>query len=341
RVGAAWNVRGHGKTAVRVGVGRFFLRDALGTSGALVNNPPFSITRVGIRALDSAAEPCEGCLTPAAGFPGYGRDPRSRVPSNWQWNATLEQEVWRNAILELSYVGSRGLNMGRTVDVNAIPSADRNGNGVSDRLDYARVGVGGSAAAAALRPFGVFGDVQITQAQTSGRSIYHGLETQLRGRFGHGSQFQASYTFAKTIADNFLNGTFATTISDPERPDLDRGLPGYSRKHVFNASAILDLPAFKGGSAFAQGVLCGWQISTIVAAASGSPITVYPYGSPPSDLNGLSGTGSWGTERPNRVLGEPCRATGGNKQQWLNPAAFTLAGFELGHFGDSGTGVCE
>src|SRR5262249_5601072 len=43
----------------------------------------------------------------------------------------------------------------------------------------------------------------------------------------------------------------------------------------------------------------------------------------------------------NRVVGEPCRAGGGNKQQWLNPAAFTLTGFELGAFGNSGTGVCE
>lgn len=41
------------------------------------------------------------------------------------------------------------------------------------------------------------------------------------------------------------------------------------------------------------------------------------------------------------AAGEPCRATGGRKEQWLNPRAFTLDGFELGTFGNAGRGICE
>jgi hypothetical protein len=41
------------------------------------------------------------------------------------------------------------------------------------------------------------------------------------------------------------------------------------------------------------------------------------------------------------VPGEPCRATGGPREQWLNPDAFTLDGFELGTIGDGGRGTCE
>jgi hypothetical protein len=337
RLGVAWDIRGNGKTALRAGAGRFFLRDGLTASLPLSDNPPFTISRIGIRALDTAAEPCEGCLSSPAGFPTFGRDPNGRVPSNWQWNVTIQQQVWRNAILEVSYVGSRGLDMGFLADVNAVPSGDRNGNGVSDRLDYVR-----ADGAAALRPFGVFEDVNINQARTSGRSIYHGLETQVRARFGHGSQLQASYTFSKTIAHTNLTVPVATMASDPERPDQDRGPSPYSRPHIFNASVILDLPTFAGGSAFARNVLGGWQVATIVAAASGSPLTINIY-YPIPNIVGVSGTGKGTafTQRPNRVVGQPCRAMGGRKEQWLNPSAFTLTNFELGSFGDAGTGICE
>ena len=41
------------------------------------------------------------------------------------------------------------------------------------------------------------------------------------------------------------------------------------------------------------------------------------------------------------MAGQPCRATDGPKEQWLNPNAWTLTGFELGTFGDSGRGVCD
>ena len=40
------------------------------------------------------------------------------------------------------------------------------------------------------------------------------------------------------------------------------------------------------------------------------------------------------------MAGQPCRATSGPKEQWLNPNAFTLDGFQLGSVGDSGRGVC-
>jgi hypothetical protein len=41
------------------------------------------------------------------------------------------------------------------------------------------------------------------------------------------------------------------------------------------------------------------------------------------------------------VEGQPCHASGGLPEQILNPAAWTLVGFQLGTFGNSGRGVCE
>ena len=76
-----------------------------------------------------------------------------------------------------------------------------------------------------------------------------------------------------------------------------------------------------------------------MVAASGSPLTIFT--GFVLDVGEVSGTGLRFNQRPNRVAGEPCRATGGRREQWLNPAAFTLAGFELGTIGDAGRGICE
>ena len=39
--------------------------------------------------------------------------------------------------------------------------------------------------------------------------------------------------------------------------------------------------------------------------------------------------------------GVSCQASGGPKEQILNPAAFTLTGYQLGTIGDAGRGICH
>jgi hypothetical protein len=41
------------------------------------------------------------------------------------------------------------------------------------------------------------------------------------------------------------------------------------------------------------------------------------------------------------VEGQPCHASSGPAEQILNPDAWTLTGFQLGTFGNSGRGICE
>ena len=41
------------------------------------------------------------------------------------------------------------------------------------------------------------------------------------------------------------------------------------------------------------------------------------------------------------MFGRSCHASGGAPEQVIDPAAFTLTGFELGTFGNSSTGVCD
>jgi hypothetical protein len=58
-------------------------------------------------------------------------------------------------------------------------------------------------------------------------------------------------------------------------------------------------------------------------------------------VNGPAGTGFTDNQRPNLVAGQPCRASGGRPEQILNPAAFTLTGYQLGTNGNSPRSVCE
>ena len=267
-------------------------------------------------------------------MPANGRETRGKVPSNWQWNVTVQHEVFKNTTLELAYVGNKGLDITRKVDLNQVPA--------ESRLAYVRAS-GNGGAQAALRPFGVFGDARITLHDHSGSSIYHGLQTQIVSRFGNRSQFQASYTWSRMIDDataDVGNALSQLSVTDSSQLDLDRGLSPQSRKHVFNASLVLNGPSLEGRSASTRRLLGDWQFSSTMFASSGQPITVY-VGNVPGITNGPAGTGFADNIRPNVVPGVSCRGDGRTPEAWLNPAAFTLAGYRLGTSGNAGRGICD
>lgn len=338
RVGLAWDLFGDGKTAIRSGLGQFYLRERLTPLLSIATNPPFVTTLSGVRRLDTTAEPCAGCFGSSLGAPTRGREVDFKTPYSWQWNVMFQHEVFRNSTIEVGYVGNYGYDLLKIHVANQVLSGDTDGNGVDDRLQFVLTQGG----APALRQFGVFGNNNIGLWDHSGRSRYHSLQTQFITRFGRGSQFQTSYTLSRSRANFAMtdSGQLAanTTRLDNQNPDLDWGRPETGRTHIYNASLILLLPALEGRSAGVRNVLGGWELTTIVGAGSGQPFTAFT-GTLPGLNGGPSGTGFNDNHRPNRTS-EPCRADGGLDEQIINPAAYTLNGFRLGTIGSAGRGDC-
>jgi hypothetical protein len=343
RVGVAWDVHGDGKTAVRAGIGQFFLRERLSPTLALAaQNPPFVQTISGARVFDSNVSPCSDCFNITRGVPTQGRAVDQKTPNNWQWNIMLSREILRNTTLDIGYVGNYGYDQLRAVNANQVVFGDVNHNGVDDRLEFAR----SQPANIALRPFGVFNNNNnIAFWDHSGESKYHSLQTQLVSRLGRGSQLQVSYTLARHRANVALTDSGQgleqdTSPLDVQNPDLDWGRPSVARTHIFSSSFVWMLPVFENAAGLKKTFLGDWEVSAIVGAATGQPLNIRT-GTIPGLNGGPSGTGYTDNQRPNRT-GESCDPpSGAPDEQIINPAAFTLNGFQLGANGTAERGDCD
>lgn len=105
--------------------------------------------------------------------------------------------------------------------------------------------------------------------ETTGNSDYNSLQASLEKRFSRGLQFQAAYTFSKSIdnASSFEN------IVNPFDPRKSRSLSLFHAAHRFVFSPVWELPIPKH-EGFTGKVVNGWQVSGIVTYQTGFPIRI-------------------------------------------------------------------
>jgi hypothetical protein len=324
RIGIAWDPRSDGKTSIRAGVGQFYQRERLTNYLQLATNSPFSVSAGGTRALSGAVAP--GSLTSSAS-PSWGMDPTDTMPNTWQWNLTVERELYRDSKLELAYVGNRGGNILAYKDVNAVLPGNR--------VDFALLNGNNDRFATS------FGG--INYAQWSAHSTYNALQALYRTRV-KALDAQFAYTWSKSLATTDItnSGTTGATssITDVSNPNMDYGPTPINRKHVFTSNIVYTLPVLAGRAAPMRFVLGGWEAGAILGYASGPSQTIFGLnGGATNAPGGIQGTGTNTNQKPNLVLSD-CRAHGGPKFQWYNPAAFTLDHYQIGTFGNERTGSC-
>jgi hypothetical protein len=182
--------------------------------------------------------------------------------------------------------------------------------------------------------------VGIIAEDTVAKSNYNSLQALFEKRFSHGLQFQASYTWSKTM-DNA--SSFEDTLN-PFNFNATYGLSKYDARHRFVFNFVWDLPVPKY-SGFKGKLLDGWEISGIETLQSGFPIRITSQ----ADNELLDSTFDFeAVGEPNLVAPFHTQDIRKNGGLAFNPALFDnniqsaadLTGVPLGSIGTSPRSIC-
>ena len=339
RIGIAWDVFGNGRTSVRAGAARGF--DVLFGNLALLQLPP-QIQAENRESNACSLSPSPAwCANATGGNPlapssdirfntigflaGGGllpvlplttqTDPlvaraasgnfvtNEKASETWTWSLSVEQQFWKDWVVEARYVGTRGLFLPMQRQLNTgvpvyftnpglqlpvfvkmsdVPTSFPASAPTLSGFDAARST--GTSSSRILSPYGFGG--ALTEFTYDGISTYHGGSIRLERRFSKGLLIQSSYTYSRTI-DSGENELF-TSFLNPRRlfnqTDVhsSRGLSGIHRKQKYALTWVYELPKYKGDSAIVRGFLSGWSWAGSYLAESGQPVTVQAF----RDING-------------------------------------------------------
>lgn len=346
RVGLAWDVKGTGRTAVRLGFGRYMSRsNVIEDLLRMVANPPWTTAVSAGSGWNGAGTTLANCPTcrsldtinpglrtnvagvnPNAGFNAV--DVNFRPPESYQWNLTISHQILKDTTLEASYIGNHGLHIWRrNVNVNDIPIGQVckgpacDGSTRDARLQISRASLGvtsnpafGDLAGQLIADNRVLRNIgAITTDQSTGNSSYHAMQLWLNRRFSDRLAFQAAYTWGHAISDVALT-SFTNTTSDPFNFKSDKGDADLDRRQTFVGNVVYVLPNFRNWGKAAETLLGDWQLNAIVSHFGATPIDIT------TGANTL-GTASAVGQRPN-YTGAPLYIDGPDSTKHLNPLAF-------------------
>lgn len=256
------------KNVIRAGAGRFYTRLGVSDSVFLGGNPPLqptvSITRGSVDNPGGTA----GSVFPLV---ITTQDKVFKNPEAWTWNAMFEREVGFDTLVEVGYVGRRGLHGQRERNINQLPinTCPANQPGFTGGCAFINPNntALGRFSPDALRPYKGYGLIRLTNNEAN--SLYHGLQVSANRRFNDGLLFGAAYTYSKSWDDGSAQRQVVPNAFDVRNL---WGPSSYDRRHVLVVNAVYQLPFFKDRSTFAGKVLGGWTISTISQWQTGTPI---------------------------------------------------------------------
>jgi hypothetical protein len=181
------------------------------------------------------------------------------------WHFSIQQELAHSLVMEVAYVGNRGVGLLVLGDYNqARPNL-----------------TGQNLSVQARRPLQTFGDIQ--QSWGGGFSKYDGLQLKIERRFHAGLYLLNSFSWSHSI-DNAA-GHLETANGDNSRVNFrniqaDRGTGSYNQPINNTTTLVYDMPYGKGRKFGAtapgvlQAVLGGWRTTLINTMTSGQPINL-------------------------------------------------------------------
>jgi hypothetical protein len=316
RLGITWNPTN--RLVIRTGFGLFYSQDT--------GNPRFDMARnlAGRTRFESLGNTLYTFDTAFVGLAGavanvptpysFANEYNRRTPRTMMYMLNVQYELPGNQLLELGYVGSQLRHLEQLTATNeAIPGA--------------------TGSIAERSPFPEFGRIQVVD--NGGTGSYNAVSAKLTKRYSAGLTYLFGYTFSKTLDTGSSIRTHDGDTLFPQNSycrACEYGLSSFHTAHRIVNSVLWDLPFGRGRQVNIENpvlnaVAGGWQVSSILAAQTGFPITVTVGGLDQSRTGG-------GFDRPNATGLDPYDVPDRSPARWYNLAAFQVQ--PVGTFGNVG-----
>jgi hypothetical protein len=345
RVGLAWDLRGDGKTVLRMMGGVYHApRVGGGTGGAssLGGNPPLQRSfSINFGNVENLLNLIGGALNSPSTVAAV--EVSSKTPTTYNYTLGIQRDIGYKTVVEVAYVGSQSRHQGERRNINQVPDLahfiDLNPFGPNclisvnagcTRNPFSNTAINGIHTTGVLgdnflRPYKGYGDINMTT--WSGNSNYNSLQIQLNRRYTRGFQYGVAYTYSKTL--DYANDDSSDVNNGRPYKSFNYGPADFDQTHIFTMNYIYDLPKLSRhfNHKIVKLLFDNFQISGTTSYASGKPKTF-------GTGTGLNWTYSGGTYTISTgqtylATGQPC-APGYSLQagstttcQWLGISDFT------------------
>jgi hypothetical protein len=332
RLGLAYELF-NGKVVVRSGYGVYspFQRfSPFGDSQSMVVNPPY----------DVAVAPSSDGITPASflqnGIPAdfvsiqnaksvslasQQRNPPHQYSQ--QYNLNVQYQFAKNWMLQVGYFGLKATHLVNYFDTNYVPTLGPGNTNSLRRFKSIFVPtsaptIAGPVQGVTISPLG-----SILRTEFTGNTNFNSMQAKVTHEMSGGFTVLAAWTWSRALGDTYDNNpqgmSAGYNYQNPGNLKGEYGQLDTQLKQAFVFSGLWDLPYGHGRrfgasiAPWANAVLGGWGLDSIVTLTGGRPFTVTVNGTP---------SNSGQTDRAN-IVGDPNAVPGGRRvAEFFNTAAF-------------------